>query len=319
MGPPPETVEVIGIAGTHRATTTGGGPRLPVLIARPEPLANSPIVRGTARDLEPGSWVIAIWRGTSRSTFAAGHLVGVRDHAEDPVGWHEAASTIALTPEMLGGGLFDLDGRLLGIIVWIDGRLAVLATDSVDTFIARAAALDDRLLARFGMWIAPLSAYERAELQLDAGLLVREVWDGYAADRQGLAPGDVIVALSDQPVDDLADLQALATAPAAELPPLTIQWRKTRRDASLASAPAASSATAAGVSWESPTRGYRVASVSPASRAEAAGLRSGDAILRIDRVAPRTVNDIDRLLSREAGPRRFLEVRRERYRFGTLF
>ena len=64
--------------------------------------------------------------------------------------------------------------------------------------------------ARLGLALRPLSRDERAQAQLDSGLLVQEVQG--AAARAGLAQGDVVLAINGQPVDSVDALKRVLAA-----------------------------------------------------------------------------------------------------------
>ena len=64
--------------------------------------------------------------------------------------------------------------------------------------------------ARLGLALRPLSREERAQAQLDSGLLVQEVQG--AAARAGLAQGDVLLAINGQPVDSVDALKRVLAA-----------------------------------------------------------------------------------------------------------
>ena len=64
--------------------------------------------------------------------------------------------------------------------------------------------------ARLGLALRPLTRDERAQAQLDSGLLVQEVQG--AAARAGLAQGDVLLAINGQPVDSVDALKRVLAA-----------------------------------------------------------------------------------------------------------
>lgn len=100
----------------------------------PGGLAAQPARRSSRRQDAPqaGAWVLAVWRTGDQRAFASGHFVGVRARSSEFLRWDDVTSTVVLTEDMRGGGLFDLDGRLLGVILPADAGLSVIAasTDS---------------------------------------------------------------------------------------------------------------------------------------------------------------------------------------------
>jgi hypothetical protein len=124
------TLNVTALGRTHAGETGGAGPTLPLLTLRAASLPSLPAARADARMLEAGAWVLAVWRTGDQRAFASGHFVGVRARSSEFLRWDDVTSTVVLTEDMRGGGLFDLDGRLLGVILPADAGLSVIAASS---------------------------------------------------------------------------------------------------------------------------------------------------------------------------------------------
>ena len=124
---------------------------------------------------------------------------------------------------MLGGGLFDLEGNLLGVIVECRGQLKVVAAAGVESIIARDTA-EQRLLGTYGVMVGPLSLEEQAYFKTGDGVLVREVWTDFGGDLAGLRPGDIIRTVNGQAVTSSADL----VVPAASASPVNLVVRRGR-------------------------------------------------------------------------------------------
>lgn len=111
-----------------------------------------------------------------------------------------------------GGPLIDLEGRLLGLnSVRLEGGFilalpAPLLRDRVDALASGRPASAPRL----GVAVVPPRFARRLRsavgLPEHDGLLVRAVEQGSAADRAGLARGDLIVSAGEQPVASIDDL-----------------------------------------------------------------------------------------------------------------
>jgi len=119
-----------------------------------------------------------------------------------------------------GGPLLDSAGRLLGInSVRVDGGL-ILAIPADQNLRDRVEALgrgEAPKRVRLGVAIAPPRVARRLRRAVGLperdGLLVRAVEEGSAADKAGLARGDLIVAAGDQQIDRVDALyEALDTA-----------------------------------------------------------------------------------------------------------
>jgi serine protease Do len=317
----PESSEVTTPSGQSLpASREVAGPQLPLAAYRvrglPEPSASA---AGTPPG--PGEWVLAVWRRNGDPAFVPGHYLESETTAcgEQVVG--EVFSSLSLSAEMAGGGLFDLDGSLLAVILPCGERYAALTLDSVTRLLAEGRTVAGQLLARQGLRVAALDEESRKHLRVEGGALVSEVWTGYPAAEAGLRPGDVIQGLDGSPVGSPEDLRPLVVAPTE--PRWTLEVRRGRRKLEVELGPPASPAPAgpgegdgSGVRLVPPSRGYPIASVLPGSPGDEAGIRPGDRVVRIDRVSPRSADEVERAL-RGKDPV-FLELARGQRRLGVL-
>jgi serine protease Do len=210
---------------------------------------------------------------------------------------------------MAGGGLFDLEGRLLGVVLPCADRMAAVTADAVERIRTSLQATDENadLAMRYGLGLSPLDENEARYFGRAEGLLVREVWDGSFAARAGVAPGDVVVAIGDRPIDSAGAF--LSAAP--ESAPITI-----RRGRTTMRLPIAPQAGALGLQL-TPGTSLRVDRVFEGSTAAAAGLQEGDRLLRVDSAAADDEAATRRRLARVDAPH-WLEVQRGRRRIGML-
>lgn len=212
-----------------------------------------------------------------------------------------------VTPAFVGGGLFDMDGLLLGMVVRCDDRPVVISAEDVRRLVNLAGTLESRLLQQFGAAFVPLSDAVREPLQADSGVVVTDVWAGTPAARAGLRPGDVVVEIADQPVRTLEALAPLLAG--GDTLALTV-----RRDGRpLSPAPPANGRTglAAG------TRGIELTNVARTGRAWRLGFRPGDRILEIGG-APATAALVRATLGGEPGDPVFVTAERGDRAFGLL-
>jgi serine protease Do len=144
-----------------------------------------------------------------------------------------------------GGPLVDLDGRLLGLnALRLDGGL-ILALAADSSMSARVDALsrgESVPRRRLGIAIAPPPVARRMRRAVGlpdrAGALVRAVEEGSAADRAGMARGDLIVAAAGRPLERLEDLYAAVDAPGSSSLVLTVVRALEERDVTVDLGPA---------------------------------------------------------------------------------
>jgi serine protease Do len=191
----------------------------------------APIIPARAEAERPADWVVAVWRADAgATTFSSGLLQGrgqTRCREADVREWLVA---FALKPEMAGGGLFDLNGDLLGVIVDCGARYSVISTESINAALVQAEGLEERILGRYGLKLTSLGAAEREYFDAEVAVLVSEVWKGYPGDEAGLEPGDVIESLDSEPVFMLHDLEKLVLPVAREFFDLAVRRGRRKQE-----------------------------------------------------------------------------------------
>jgi S1-C subfamily serine protease len=319
--PAPESTVVMTPAG-HLLTATRlvAGPQLP-LVAYQFPGETRPPRTGMMNTdvLEPAEWVLAVWHQEGDLGFCPGHYTETRRTRCGELMVEEVRTSLDLSSEMAGGGLFDLDGALMAVILPCGGGYAALSPSSVSRLIRLGRSLEGRILAHHGMRTAPLTEAVRRHFGLQEGALVTEVWKGRPAARAGLRPGDVIVGLGEHPVATPRDLEPLLLP--AELGASVLRVRRGQRTVEIDLPPGSVSTArpegdAHGVLLDSTAPGFVVGSVSSGSPAEEAGLRPGDRILRVDDRQPRSAAELRRLLERSRSM--FVELERGGRQLGLL-
>ncbi len=321
---PPDVVMIDAASGDHESHTEAWVPDVPVtIVGRPDTAVELTPVRRRLAPLRSGDWIVAVWRTPRGPAFAIGHHLQTLSTTCGTVVADEMLSSLPLADAMIGGGLFDAAGEIVGVILPCGDRLAAVAPPAVDAMLALAASLPARLAGRVGLAAGPMDGSEADHFGGARGLLVREIWMGSAADRAGLRPGDMILSVGDAPVAALEDLAPLADA---ERPTLALGIRRGAAammidvPASGASADAPAVAPpSAGLVWDTPARGFRIDGVVPGSPAADAGIAGGDRLVRIDGAAPRTLAQVERLLAAKSrSPTVFVEIERGGRRIGML-
>ena len=206
----PSTTTVSGNTGELGVPHAGGGPHLPLaLLDIPETDEFIPVRRRAADTLDPGAWTVFVsarqGAGFSPATYV--------ETAEVPCQGRlvrDVVTSVALGPELAGAGLFDLDNSLLAVVLPCDGRFVAVTADDVDALAQEAGSVRARIAQRYGMALDAVSPEEQAHLGVAFGLLVRDIWGGDLADTAGLRPGDVVVAINAELIQDVEQLAPLA-------------------------------------------------------------------------------------------------------------
>jgi len=308
------------------AYTAVSGPHLPVAALRTPELAG--VVPPQARPLEtlsPGEWVLAAWQGDTRHGFAPGTFLGVARRGCGEHRLEELATSVPIRAEMLGGGIYDLDGNLLAVLLRCDGGPVAVTVGSVAALLDGGESHDSRLRARWGIQVELLPAAEAFHFGLGNGLIVRQLWERYAGEAAGLRPGDVLLTLDGVPLHEVEALRILESDAAPGQEVFMVEVRR-GLETILIPLPARGIDTlldveapdTTGLVWEQAALGYPVASVLPGTRAAAVGVAAGDRLLRVDHQEPESLDVIRELLSEERGGPAFLELARDGRRWGVL-
>ena len=280
-------------------------PNRPVTLYRvPEADPLSSNVRYPADFYEIGGWTLAVWRGRdSQLAYELGQYLGSAEADCDGFTGTQLRLNIDLSPEMLGGAVFDYDGALMGLIVHCGAGLAALDAATVEASLAAPDLVEDRLAGNFGLVVGALSEDERRVLKVEKGILIRQIWRGYQASEAGLLPGDVIVALDGQPVKGAADLERMTLPIAREIFDLTVVRAGRKREVEVKARPDGEHAFGpGGVAWQRSPSGLPIGAVDPEGRLAKAGVREGDRLLRIDGRQADSVKKIETVLADAAAP-----------------
>jgi S1-C subfamily serine protease len=312
--------------GVMLAVSQAGGDAVParLVAASPDvPLAvleasvsgpAQPVRRARVSSVRPGDWLLGVARTPNGAVaFAPATFSGVVQAPCGDVSIRELQMSVPVPDGMAGGGVFDMDGGLLAVIVNCGGRSAAISVDDVDNVLRLAEGAPAALLAAFGMRISSVPK-DAPAVSAESGALVSEIRLGRAADRSGLAPGDVIVGCDGAPVDRPDDLYSILLAvPDA---PHDIEVRRGRRLVKLTLD--ANAGAPPGIEFERPPRGFVAAVIPPGTRAYRAGLRSGDRVISIDSRPPVSQAAVERALA-ETAPPAYVVIERGDRSMGLIF
>lgn len=287
-------------------SVTRAGPHLPlsllgVRLERP-PL---PIRRVSVATSPEGSWVLAVWRGSDGAlAWSEGQYLRTGpENCGDLMPAQTLSSTIQLRPQMAGAGVFNLDGALVGIVGRCDEGLSILSTQAIELLFGRTGDLKDRLLYRYGMQLDLPNDAEREALQVEQGLLVREVWVGYQGHASGLRPGDVIVSLDGVDLATVGELERLVLPVAREVFELQVISQRRMRTVELRARPEVEpEVSSGGVVLAAIEPGISITYVTGQGGFASARARAGDRLLSVDGLALDDSDEAARYLDRADGP-----------------
>lgn len=322
----PAAVTVATGDGDVGAYTTVAGPHLPLAAMRTPLLSGrEPPVQRPAGSLEPGEWVLALWHTEDRFAYAPGSYLGTSARPCGELRVEELVTSLPIKPTMLGGGLFDLDGGLVGMMLLCDDEALAVTADSVAELLAAGQTHDGRLHARWGLRVEPLTGPEAFHFGLGNGLVVRELWDRYPGVAAGLRPGDVLVTLDGVALRAVDDLRVLDEHAAANQETFALELRRGLERLTIW-LPArgidtqldTSEPATAGLVWEESARGYLIAGVLPGTRAADVGIEPGDRLVRIDHQEPESLEDVRGVLAEDRVAPAFIELARDGRAWGVL-
>jgi S1-C subfamily serine protease len=313
------TVAVRTVSGERAAETTSSR-RLPLSALELDPAAAPSFVRRAATPPRTGDWIVAVWQTDQAPAFAAATFGQMGTTTCGVTQVREFLSSTSLSRSMIGGGVFNMDRELLGVILPCDDHVAAIEPSGVDEMLKRAMTIEERVLAKFGVLFSSLTQDERRYFAEDDGLLAREVWTGTPAEMAGVRPGDLVMALNAQAVTVIDDLQPMMRSDEA----FELQVRRGSRtetlrlDSRSATDASSSNATTIGLAFEPAAPTYRIESLLPGSLADRAGLKSGDRLLRINGSEPRSRAQAERTVTNAGSAPMLLEIQRDDRRIAVV-
>ena len=201
------------------ASVLGVDPTTDVAVLR-VPASGLPTVHlGDPSQLAVGDYVLAIGSPFGFEQSATSGIVSAKGRSLPGDTYVPFIQTdVAVNPGNSGGPLFDARGRVVGINSQIYSRTGGYQGLSFAIPIDVAVRVKDQILAtgsvrhaRLGVTVQELNQGLAESFKLDSpnGALVSSVAPGGAADKAGLRPGDVVLALDDQPIERSGDLAAM--------------------------------------------------------------------------------------------------------------
>ena len=199
-----------------RARLMGADPRSDVALLKIEATALPKVSLGDPGKLRVGDWVLAIGSPFGFENSVTAGIVSAKGRSLPQENFVPFIQTdVAINPGNSGGPLFNLAGEVIGINSQIYSRSGGFMGISFAIPIDVAMKVKDQLQkygkvsrGRLGVTIQGLDAELAQNFGLDkpAGALVASVENGSPAAKAGLAPGDVVLGVNGQKVDNSADL-----------------------------------------------------------------------------------------------------------------
>jgi serine protease Do len=184
-----------------------------------------PVIQlGDSDHLRVGDWVVALgnpmgltFTATAGIVSAKGRSIGILHQNSETALESFIQTDAAINPGNSGGPLVDLNGRVVGINTAIESQTGFFTGAGFAIPIELARRVADDLVQhgvvhrpRLGVQIEDVNAADAEVYKLPSvtGAEVIAVTPGTAAEAAGLRLGDVIVAIDDEPIHSVSDLQS---------------------------------------------------------------------------------------------------------------
>lgn len=161
--------------------------QVPVRTLQSEAASEPPV---EAREASTGGrWVLVAWKeaGETQPEWITAIDGGRRDSKCGGEPYRELIVNSALTREMLGAGVFDLDGVLVGMVARCGSTMHVISAGSFRELVAKFSDAEHRLQAEQGVTVR----------RVEAGLFVAETVTAGAGYAAGIRAGDVIAGMNE--------------------------------------------------------------------------------------------------------------------------
>lgn len=307
---------------SYKAKVLGYDPKTDIAVLK-IPAQHLPTVRiGDPSQLQAGDWVLAIGSPYGFYNTVTAGIVSAKSRSlpgDDMVPFIQ--TDVAVNPGNSGGPLFDTRGQVVGVNAQIFTQTGAFEGLSFAIPINVAEAVARQIIAqghvehaRLGISVQNVSQQLANSFGLSnpRGALVADVSEGAAGAKAGLKPGDIILSVNGEAVNDSGDLPAII---GLMRPGQTVKlgvWSKRREitvTAQLGSFGGGVVVADAGNSAAAQSLGLQVRPLSPAEAkqagvsqglvveaasgpAEQAGVQAGDVLLAVDGNPVDSVQDV---------------------------
>ena len=269
-----------------------------------------------------GEWTLIVARGPDGGTVSTVGVVGGR--FTSTCGDRVVREYVIGMPShdgFAGAAMFDLAGRVVGMVARCGARLAALPVSEVLRLLASVDSSGTELQRRFGFTARPLDDVARRYFAADSGQLIVAVADATPAARAGWQPGDIIVAVDGTALGNATAMLDTLAVDTAHV--VSIRRSGQVRATQFSPTPPAArnnGMLGIGVGGSSTATGILIDQIQRGSIADSAGLRAGDRLVRVGSVAIGSTAMAQRQLGRIAASdsTTFLVFRRDSVLHGVL-
>lgn len=198
------------------AELAGRDPALDLVVLR-LPEQELPLLPPSTAPLQAGSLAIALGRSTGTGVATS---LGLISSLGGP--WRTLQGRtvdryirpdLSLHPTLLGGPLLDVNGALIGINLSGPRNWPIaVPTETLERLVSTLLQTGQIASGYLGVGLQPVTLPQNQQstlgLSVDTGVLVVSLEAGGPADQAGLLIGDILLALGEQPVASLAEVQA---------------------------------------------------------------------------------------------------------------
>ena len=218
------------VEGAETVTVTlSTGETYPAELVRTDPLTDLAVIKvdaqnlpalniGDASQLRVGNWVVAIGNSLGEGISATSGIVSRKDVSimvsSEQTLYDLIQTDAAINPGNSGGPLVNLAGEVIGITsaklsaVGIEGMGYAISSNAAMPIIQ--ALISDGYVVRPWMGVVLETVNQVTamfnRLDVDQGVLIKQMVPGSPADLAGLKPGDVIVSMDDKEVNTAQEL-----------------------------------------------------------------------------------------------------------------
>ncbi len=200
----------------YKARLVGTDDKLDVALLKIKAHGLQTVRLGNSDAARVGDWVVAIGNPFGLEQTVTAGIISAKGRVIGAGPYDNFIQTdAAINPGNSGGPLFNIKGEVVGINTAIysrsGGNLGIgfaIPINLAKPVIEELRRTGHVTRARLGVYIAEVDKATQQALKLKSrnGALVRQVINGSAADKAGIKPGDVIVAVDGRPIKHMHDL-----------------------------------------------------------------------------------------------------------------